>query len=134
MLVGLLVGASGDDGAKTAALDEPKLPKHGTPLLVLYGSNLGSSESFARETAQKAEFSGFDVELAPMDSYVGKLPKDGAVAIACASYNGMPPDNAAKFANFESNSPTWKSEFANFDTLWKNPNIGNTQYSDPCYS
>ena len=76
---------------------ESTVPKHGTPLLVLFGSNLGSSESFARELAQKAEFNGFDVEMAPLDAYADKLPSEGAVAIACASYNGMPPDNASKF-------------------------------------
>ncbi|MDN3646222.1 cytochrome P450 [Pontixanthobacter aestiaquae] len=76
------------------------VPSHGTPLLVLYGSNLGSSESFARELAQKAEFSGFDVTLAELDTFARKLPTEGAVAIACSSYNGMPPDNAAKFVDW----------------------------------
>jgi cytochrome P450/NADPH-cytochrome P450 reductase len=76
------------------------VPSHGTPLLVLFGSNLGSSESFARELAQKAEFSGFDVKLAELDAYVGKLPSEGAIAIACSSYNGMPPDNASKFVDW----------------------------------
>ena len=50
--------------------------------------------------AQRCEFGGFDVELADLDSYAGKLPDKGAVAIACASYNGMPPDNAAKFVDW----------------------------------
>ncbi|NVE93273.1 bifunctional cytochrome P450/NADPH--P450 reductase [Altererythrobacter lutimaris] len=76
------------------------VPSHGTPLLVLYGSNLGSSESFARELAQRSEFSGFDVTMASLDAYAGKLPTQGAVAIGCASYNGMPPDNAAKFVDW----------------------------------
>ena len=75
----------------------PALPSHGTPLLVLYGSNLGSSESFARALAQRGEFSGFDAEIASLDSRAGALPTEGAVAIACASYNGKPPDNAARF-------------------------------------
>lgn len=77
-----------------------QVPGHGTPLLVLFGSNLGSSENFARELAQKAEFSGFDVRLAELDAYAGKLPNEGAVAIACSSYNGMPPDNASKFVDW----------------------------------
>jgi cytochrome P450/NADPH-cytochrome P450 reductase len=95
-------------GAIAAAIDEKDtgaaiaapVPSHGTPLLVLYGSNLGSSESFARELAQRGEFGGFDVTLAELDAFVGKLPGTGAVAIACASYNGMPPDNAAKFVDW----------------------------------
>lgn len=77
-----------------------RVAKHGTPLTVLFGSNLGSSESFARELARKAEFSGFDVTMAPLDAFAGRLPTGGAVAIACASYNGMPPDNAAKFVDW----------------------------------
>ncbi|MEP1423087.1 MAG: cytochrome P450 [Erythrobacter sp.] len=77
-----------------------RVAKHGTPLTVLFGSNLGSSEGFARELAQTAEFGGFDVTLAPLDAFAGKLPSKGAVAIACASYNGMPPDNAAKFVDW----------------------------------
>lgn len=77
-----------------------RIPSHGTPLLVLYGSNLGSSESFARELAQRGEFGGFDVTFAELDVFAGKLPANGAVAIACASYNGMPPDNAAQFVGW----------------------------------
>ena len=88
-----------DDTATQSPAAAPAL-SHGTPLLVLYGSNLGSSESFARELAQKAEFSGFDVRLAELDAFAGKLPTEGAVAIACSSYNGMPPDNASKFADW----------------------------------
>ncbi|GAA4647603.1 cytochrome P450 [Pontixanthobacter gangjinensis] len=95
-------------GGADAALDNAAgempaavaVPSHGTPLLVLYGSNLGSSESFAREIAQRAEFSGFDVKMAELDGYVGQLPTEGAVAIACSSYNGMPPDNASKFTDW----------------------------------
>ncbi|MEO0420201.1 MAG: cytochrome P450 [Pseudomonadota bacterium] len=86
-----------------AAKDAPPamaVPSHGTPMLVLFGSNLGSSESFAREVAQKCEFGGFDVTMADLDSYAGNLPDSGAVAIACASYNGMPPDNAAGFVDW----------------------------------
>lgn len=80
--------------------EQSQVPKHGTPLLVLFGSNLGSSESFAHELAQTAELNGFSVDIAPLDSYTGKLPSEGAVAIACASYNGKPPDNAAQFVEW----------------------------------
>ncbi len=92
-----------DTGSEAVIGNMPAIapvPSHGTPLLVLFGSNLGSSESFARELAQKAEFSGFDVELAELDAYAGKLPTEGAIAIACSSYNGMPPDNASKFVDW----------------------------------
>lgn len=89
-----------DQPASSPAMDIASRPKHGALLTVLYGSNLGSTESFAREIAQKAEFNGFDVDLGTLDDYVGKLPKKGVVAIACPSYNGGAPDNAIKFVNW----------------------------------
>ncbi|MEM8650668.1 MAG: cytochrome P450 [Pseudomonadota bacterium] len=77
-----------------------KRPSHGTPALVLYGSNLGTTEDFARDAARTAEQNGFDTKLASLDEFAGKLPKTGAVIIACSSYNGAPPDNATEFINW----------------------------------
>src|SRR5213080_842944 len=45
-------------------------PGHNTPLLVLYGSNLGSAEELATRVADLAEVSGFATKLAPLDDYV----------------------------------------------------------------
>lgn len=73
------------------------LPTHGTPLLVLFGSNLGSSEDIARQIAEGAAAQGYAVDLASLDEYAGRLPAMGAIAIVTASYNGAPPDNAAEF-------------------------------------
>jgi cytochrome P450/NADPH-cytochrome P450 reductase len=70
---------------------------HGTPLLVLFGSNLGTSEDIARHIGETGAAQGFDVALGWLDEYVGKLPTSGAVLIVTASYNGAPPDNAAAF-------------------------------------
>ena len=75
----------------------PTLPKHGTPLLVLFGSNLGMSEDIARQIAENGTAQGFDVTLSDLDAYVGRLPTTGIVTIVCASYNGGPPDNASEF-------------------------------------
>ena len=83
---------------KTAA--SARRPKHDTKLCVLYGSNLGTTEGLARDVAQVGEVNGFDVTMAALDDYVGKLPKDGAVVILSASYNGAPPNNAAKFVSW----------------------------------
>src|SRR6202040_1373867 len=69
-------------------------PGHNTPLLVLYGSNLGTAEELATRVADLAEVNGFATKLAPLDDFVGKLPEQGGVLIFCASYNGAPPDNA----------------------------------------
>lgn len=75
-------------------------PKHGIPLLVLYGSNLGTAEGIAGELAAQGRQMGFTAETAPLDDYIGKLPEEGAVVIVTASYNGAPPDNAAGFVEW----------------------------------
>ncbi|MEA2922546.1 MAG: cytochrome / NADPH-cytochrome reductase [Bradyrhizobium sp.] len=72
-------------------------PGHNTPLLVLYGSNLGAAEELATRTADLAEVNGFATRLAPLDDFASKLPGQGGVLIFCASYNGAPPDNATQF-------------------------------------
>ncbi|MFN4100271.1 MAG: bifunctional cytochrome P450/NADPH--P450 reductase, partial [Pararhodobacter sp.] len=68
-----------------------------TPLLVLYGSNSGSCEAFAGRIAQDAAAQGYAATLAPLDDHVEDLPRDGAVIIVTASYEGQPPDNARRF-------------------------------------
>src|SRR5438552_4238115 len=72
-------------------------PGHNTPLLVLYGSNLGTAEELATRVADLAEVNGSATKLAPLDDFVGKLPEKGGLLIFCASYNGAPPDNATQF-------------------------------------
>lgn len=72
-------------------------PKHNTPMLVLFGSNLGTAEEVARQIAQSAEANGFVTTVAEMDDYAERLPTHGATVIVTASYNGTPPDNAVQF-------------------------------------
>jgi cytochrome P450/NADPH-cytochrome P450 reductase len=74
--------------------------QHGTPLLVLYGSNMGTAEEIARRVAGDAEENGFSVKVAPLDDYAGRLPKEGLLAIVTSSYNGLPPDNAVQFCEW----------------------------------
>jgi cytochrome P450 / NADPH-cytochrome P450 reductase len=92
---------TGPSGMATAAPKAPRppvaRPGHNTPMLVLYGSNLGSAEELATRMADLAEINGFITRLGPLDDYVGKLPEEGGVLIICASYNGAPPDNATQF-------------------------------------
>ncbi len=89
----------------------PALPQHNTPLLVLYGSNLGTAEEIARQIAQSGEANGFSTAIAPLDDYTQRLPKQGAVVIVSASYNGTPPDNAIKFYNWLKNGELGKDAF-----------------------
>lgn len=74
--------------------------QHLTPLLVLYGSNLGTAENLAHRIADDATARGFAAATAPLDDYVDKLPTDGAVVIVTSSYNGTPPDNAVRFCDW----------------------------------
>jgi cytochrome P450/NADPH-cytochrome P450 reductase len=81
---------------------DSKLDADAPRLLVLYGSNTGSSEAFANRIAGEAAAHGFAATAAPMDDYAGNLPKDGALVVVTASYEGQPPDNARQFvANVE---------------------------------
>lgn len=77
-----------------------KAAPHGQKLLILFGSNTGSAEGFARQLGADAEKLGYAVTVDAMDAKVGQLPKDGAMLIVTASYNGKPPDNAAAFCDW----------------------------------
>lgn len=79
--------------------------RHGTPMLVLYGSNFGTAEDVATQIAETATRRGFAARAARLDEHVDKLPTEGVVAISTATYNGTPPDNAVTFAR-------WLSEAA----------------------
>ncbi|MVT70275.1 cytochrome P450 [Bradyrhizobium pachyrhizi] len=107
---------AGSTGAVAAAPKAPRAPTtrpgHNTPMLVLYGSNLGSAEELATRMADLSEINGFATRLGPLDDYVGKLPEEGGVLIICASYNGAAPDNATQFVKWlDSDLP--KDAFAN---------------------
>jgi cytochrome P450 / NADPH-cytochrome P450 reductase len=92
--------ATATPAANSVAARARTRPGHNTPLLVLYGSNLGTAEELATRVADLAEINGFATTLAPLDDHVGKLPAQGGVLIFCASYNGAAPDNATQFVNW----------------------------------
>src|SRR5438445_3722931 len=100
---GAYTGRTTTTAAASTAAPAPRArtrPGHNTPLLVLYGSNLGTAEELATRVADLAEVNGFATKLAPLDDFVGKLPEHGGVLIFCASYNGAPPDNATQFVKW----------------------------------
>ena len=82
------------------AAPAPQVARHGTPLSVLFGSNLGTAEAIATRLAQEGTERGFDVTLGALDDHVDDLPRDGAAIVVCSSYNGTPPDNAAAFCRW----------------------------------
>jgi cytochrome P450/NADPH-cytochrome P450 reductase len=94
--------AAETDGRVTApaATEAPvvlAVERHDTPLYVLYGSNLGTAEGIAIRLGREGTERGFAVTVGALDDHVGALPIDGATIVVCASYNGMPPENAARF-------------------------------------
>ncbi|HEU0113888.1 MAG TPA: flavodoxin domain-containing protein, partial [Thermomicrobiales bacterium] len=82
------------------AAPTPAANGHGAPLLVLFGSNLGSAEDLAYRIANDAARRGFAAQVAPLDDRVSRLPTDAPVVVVTASYNGTPPDNARAFCEW----------------------------------
>ncbi|TGB04873.1 bifunctional cytochrome P450/NADPH--P450 reductase [Halobacillus salinus] len=70
------------------------------PLLVLYGSDMGTAEGVARELADTAALHGVKTNVAALNDQIGTLPKEGAVLIVTSSYNGKPPSNAGQFVQW----------------------------------
>ncbi len=70
---------------------------HGTPLLILFGSNMGLAEGLASELLDSAKQRGYKAQLSALDNWKNELPKEGALVVICSTYNGTPPDNARIF-------------------------------------
>lgn len=79
---------------------------HNTPLMVLFGSNLGTAEGVANKIAQDGSDRGYAVTLGALDDHTGELPDEGALVVVCASYNGHPPDNAERFCRWITDAAT----------------------------
>ena len=72
-------------------------------LLVLYGSDTGSSEAFAQRVASEAAVQGYAADISTLDEHSGQLPTQGAVVIITASYEGKPTQNAKQFVAWARN-------------------------------
>ncbi|MDR6147820.1 cytochrome P450/flavodoxin [Sphingomonas sp. SORGH_AS870] len=93
--------------APTRPLTAPTEPSPGDngPLLVLYGSNTGTSEAFAQRIGADAAVQGYAATVAPLDDYASGLPEGVPLIVATASYEGRPPDNAARFVTWVEGLP-----------------------------
>ncbi|WP_030434831.1 bifunctional cytochrome P450/NADPH--P450 reductase [Actinoplanes subtropicus] len=76
---------------------------HGTAVQVLFGSNAGTSEAFARQIAARATALGYAPTVASLDDGVDAVRRDGALIVVTASYEGQPPDNARRFVSWLQN-------------------------------
>lgn len=89
-------------------LDRQKQNVHSTssnaekiPLTILFGSNSGTCEHFARRVASDAPGHGFYVvKVDCLNSAKDRLPTSQPVIIITASYEGQPPDNASHFVTW----------------------------------
>ncbi|TVP89544.1 MAG: cytochrome P450, partial [Pseudomonadaceae bacterium] len=89
----------------TASGAQVESSAEGVPLWVLYGSNTGSAESFARRISEDAARNGFAARCHSLDEQAGSLPTDGPVILLSASYEGEPPDNARRFVDWLAAQP-----------------------------
>jgi cytochrome P450 / NADPH-cytochrome P450 reductase len=103
----------------------PQIARHGTPLAVLFGSNLGTAESIATRLAQEGTERGFAVTLGALDDHVDDLPGNGAAIIVCSSYNGTPPDNAGAFCRWVSGADPGAAEGVAYTIF----GCGNTEWA-----
>lgn len=78
----------------------------GRPLRLLYGSNMGGCRDIALALAQQAGARGYAATVAELDEQVDQpWLTAGPVVIVTSTYNGTPPDNAARFAKWLESAP-----------------------------
>ena len=92
---------------KQSILTSSRLPL--PKLTILYGSNTGSSEDYANQSAAQAKSLGFqDISVKTLDEWdaisqgnrnisQGSDKIKELVVVITSTYNGTPPDNAQKF-------------------------------------
>jgi sulfite reductase (NADPH) flavoprotein alpha-component len=92
-LKGFLAGL----GLSNAPAAEAAPEVAGEPLAILWGSQTGTAEAFAKQLAKKAKAAGFSPSIHDMSSVEpATLAEMKSVAILTSTYgDGEPPDNAA---------------------------------------
>ncbi|KAK6375733.1 hypothetical protein LTS17_007555 [Exophiala oligosperma] len=69
-------------------------------LSIFYGSNTGTCEAMASSLASSAASHGFEAKVEILDKATNALPKEGPLVVITSSYEGEPPDNAARFVSW----------------------------------
>jgi cytochrome P450/NADPH-cytochrome P450 reductase len=88
------------DGMEKHVRTNTSSPTSMLPMTILYGSNTGTCRTFAERLALNATAHGFEATVKDMDVCTGLLPKTQPVIVITASYEGQPPDNAARFVGW----------------------------------
>ena len=113
------MGISFNPNIKSSDKVQPKLETTTTttqlqPILVCYGSNSGSCESFARTLASEAPLYGYNATVSTLDSVVDSFPNDRPMIIITASYEGKPCENAKQFVSYLQSKPKLDVSYAVF--------------------
>ncbi len=111
----------------TAAAATPGVAKK--PLLVLFGSQSGNAESFAKKLAKEANGRGFNARAASMEAMqAAELTKERNLLVITSTWGeGDMPDNAAAFWDgLNNNGSSPKLDGVNFSVLA----LGDTNYAD----
>ncbi|VWC98578.1 cytochrome P450 [Burkholderia lata] len=111
--------------SSVAAVQSIPTSEDASNMLVLFGGNTGSAESFARRIAGDASRHGFRATCAPLDDFTGKLDGHPAIVIVTASYEGQPPDNAKSFVPYVEALGEGALDGVNFSVL----GCGNKQWA-----
>jgi cytochrome P450 / NADPH-cytochrome P450 reductase len=122
---GMASAVTAPAGVLPASSPSLLVPRHGTRLSVLFGSNLGTAESIAARLGQEGTERGFDVTVGTLDDHVDDLPRDGMLIVVASSYNGTPPDNAATFTRWLSRASDDAAEGVAYSVF----GCGNTEWA-----
>ncbi|KAL9124185.1 MAG: hypothetical protein Q9217_006463, partial [Psora testacea] len=89
-------------GARDSTIKDASTVKK-TPMTIVFGSNAGTCESLAYALANTASDHGYNPQTMSLDGLTEQMPTDRPVLIVTASYEGEPPDNAARFVKWLQN-------------------------------